>query len=142
MKKLIILFTFFFFSCTKNNDGNESTDYPDSTGNNTVNNTDIIPADYVGQWKGTYSGAGSGTWTVTVYKDGKVIGTIVTNIPTRIKEYTASGTVSKTGDIKFYQAAPVSGPTFVGKLIGTKASGTMYGAYGANGWETWEGTKQ
>ena len=141
MKYLIFFCTLCLFSCSKN-DSNENTGNTDSTGINNNNNTNKIPAAFAGVWKGTYTGVGGGTWDITVKGDGAVTGSVITNVPTRIKEGYATGTVSETGQIKFQQVAPVSGPVFVGTLTGTKASGTFQYGFGAIGWEPWEGTKQ
>ena len=144
MKFLIIFWALFVLGCSKSDENIETTDNEDSTGNTTNynNNADSIPAAYVGGWKGTYTGVGGGKWNITVKRDGKVEGSVFSNVPTRIQEGYASGTVSKTGEIKFQQVAPVTGPLFVGKLSGRTASGTFQYGFGALGSEPWEGTKQ
>ncbi|MGH1517113.1 hypothetical protein [Chryseobacterium sp. JK1] len=102
MKKFFLLFlmTFLFIGCSSNDD----TIY-----------------DYVGKWSGTYDGSDKGVWNIVVDTNGKVVGTMHSDV--NQENYNISGNLSETGDLNASVGLPSEGD-FKGKLgIDKKGSG-------------------
>ncbi|MFZ4928499.1 hypothetical protein [Chryseobacterium sp. Mn2064] len=101
MKKFFLLFlmAFLFIGCSSNDD----TIY-----------------DYVGTWSGTYDGSDKGVWNIVVDTNGKVVGTMHSDV--NQENYNISGNLSETGDLNASVGLPSEGD-FKGKL-GTDKKGS------------------
>ena len=73
--------------------------------------------DYVGTWSGTYEGSDKGIWNFVVASDGKVKGTMHSDV--NDENYNISGNVSTTGELTGSIGLPSDG-TFRGTLTTEK----------------------
>jgi hypothetical protein len=69
--------------------------------------------DYVGTWSGTYDGSDNGVWNIVVDTNGKVVGTMHSDVTD--ENYNISGNLSETGDLNARVGLPSEGD-FKGKL--------------------------
>ncbi|WP_299182102.1 hypothetical protein [uncultured Chryseobacterium sp.] len=86
--------------------------------------------DYIGTWSGTYEGTETGTWYFVVANDGKVTGTMHSDVTN--ENYNISGNLSTSGDLNAVIGLPSDGE-FRGTLNveeegKEKASGTWKNA--------------
>jgi hypothetical protein len=88
MKKLFLLLltAFLFVGCGKD----EDTIY-----------------DFIGTWAGTYEGTEQGDWNIVVATDGKVTGTMHSEITT--ENYHISGHLSESGELNATIGSPADG---------------------------------
>ena len=73
--------------------------------------------DYIGTWSGTYEGSDKGTWNIVVASDGKVTGTMHSDVNT--ENYKISGNLSESGDLNAVVGLPSDGE-FKGSLTRDK----------------------
>ncbi|MDH6253681.1 hypothetical protein M2347_003408 [Chryseobacterium sp. H1D6B] len=102
MKKLFLLFlmTFLLIGCKTDDDN---------------------VYDYIGTWSGTYDGTDKGIWNFVVASDGKVTGTMHSDVNN--ENYTISGNVSTSGELNTMVGLPSDG-SFRGTLADKKGNGT------------------
>ncbi|WP_292008856.1 hypothetical protein [Chryseobacterium sp.] len=102
MKKLFLLFftALFLLSCSSD----EDTIY-----------------DYIGTWSGTYEGSDKGVWNIVVASDGKVTGTMHSDI--NEENYSISGRLSDSGELNAVVGLPSDGE-FRGNLADDKGNGS------------------
>lgn len=123
MKKLFLLFltTFLLIGCSSNDD----TIY-----------------DYVGTWSGSYEGSDKGVWNFVVDTNGKVVGTMHSDVNN--ENYSISGNLSETGDLN----AKVGFPSSAGDFRGTLSTDKKGNGSWVNSFPTpaksgsWKGTKK
>ena len=68
---------------------------------------------FIGTWSGTYEGTETGTWYFVVANDGKVTGTMHSDVTN--ENYNISGNLSTSGDLNAVIGLPSDGE-FRGKL--------------------------
>lgn len=73
--------------------------------------------DYVGTWSGTYDGSDKGVWNIVVSTEGKVDGTMHSDVNN--ENYNISGNLSNSGDLNAVVGLPSKGE-FRGKLTTDK----------------------
>lgn len=107
MKKTIwiLLLSFFFVGCSKDDDN------------------DVNTSAYAGVWLGTYSGDDdNGIWQVTISNTGEVNGTASSYVFE--EQYSLSGTVTEAGVMNLTVGNASSGSTFVGQLDAENGTGS------------------
>ncbi|KPE50990.1 hypothetical protein [Chryseobacterium indologenes] len=63
--------------------------------------------DFIGTWSGKYDGSDKGTWNFVVASDGKVSGTMHSEVNN--ENYTISGNLTDTGDLTSVVGLPSDG---------------------------------
>ncbi|REC42687.1 hypothetical protein [Chryseobacterium pennipullorum] len=97
--------------------------------------------DYVGTWSGTYEGSDKGVWNFVISTEGKVSGTMHSDVNN--DNYNISGNVSNSGDLNAVVGLPSKGE-FRGKLnTDKKGSGNWSNALPTPAQAgTWKGDKK
>jgi len=121
MKKLFLLLLTAFLSIGCNSDDNSI-------------------YDFIGTWQGTYDGSDKGVWNIVVANDGKVTGTMHSDV--NQENYNISGTVTSSGDINAAVGLPSDGE-FRGNLTtDKKGSGSWVNSVPTPGRSgSWKGEK-
>lgn len=116
----ILSFSFFIFSCSKNDS--------EITSNSS----------FEGKWSGRFTGTqDNGSWTASISTTGVVTGTAISTI---YGPATLAGTVNNQGNFTATVGTSSDGAKFTGKLTGNSGSGTWVNASaGMNG--GWMGNK-
>lgn len=81
--------------------------------------------DYIGTWSGTYSGTDKGAWNFVVANDGKVTGTMHSDVNN--ENYNISGRLDASGQLTADLGLPSDGQ-FTGTLADKKGDGSWTNA--------------
>lgn len=96
--------------------------------------------DFIGTWHGTYEGSDKGVWNIVVATDGKVTGTMHSDL--NQENYNISGNLSTSGDLNAVVGLPSDGE-FRGNLTVDKVgNGSWVNSVPTSGRSgTWKGEK-